>query len=306
MVYRSKYWFTCLLFSCFLFADNNSPYAVVLGVAQDGGVPHSGCTKTCCAESWDAPEKQVLVSCLGIVDPQTNEVWMIDATPDFPKQYHVLTQNGNYNLEGILLTHAHMGHYTGLMHLGREVMNAKSLPVYVMPGMKTFLESNGPWDQLVTLGQIDLKPMKNKSIQPLNERISIKPFLVPHRDEYSETVGYRVVGPSHSLVYIPDIDKWENWDRDIGEVILKNDYILIDGTFFGDGEIPNRSMEEIPHPFIIESMERFGNLSEKEKSKVHFIHLNHTNPALNNESGERKNMTLKGFKVSLRDEKFKL
>ena len=306
MVYRSKYWFTCLLFSCFLFADNSSPYAVVLGVAQDGGVPHSGCTKTCCGESWDDPEKQVLVSCLGIVDPQTNEVWMIDATPDFPKQYHVLTQNGNYNLKGILLTHAHIGHYTGLMHLGREVMGAKSLSVYVMPRMKTFLESNGPWDQLVTLGQIELKPMKNKSTQPLNERISIKPFLVPHRDEYSETVGYRVVGPSHSLVYIPDIDKWENWDRDIGEVILENDYILIDGTFFGDGEIPNRSMEEIPHPFIIESMERFNNLSEKEKSKIRFIHLNHTNPALNNESAERKSMTLKGLKVARRNEKFKL
>ena len=295
-----------LIMSNVFFSTEADPYVIVLGIAQDGGVPHAGCTKACCAERWDDPEKQVLVSCLGIVDPQTNEVWMIDATPDFPKQYHVLTQNGNCSLKGILLTHAHMGHYTGLMHLGREVMGAKSLPVYVMPGMKTFLESNGPWDQLVTLGQIELKPMKNKSIQPLNERISIKPFLVPHRDEYSETVGYKVVGPSHSLVYIPDIDKWENWDRDIGEVILENDYILIDGTFFGDGEIPNRSMEEIPHPFIIESMERFNNLSEKEKSKIRFIHLNHTNPALNNESAERKSMTLKGLKVARRNEKFKL
>ena len=295
-----------LIMSNILLSTEADPYVIVLGVAQDGGVPHAGCTKTCCAESWNDPEKQFRVSCLGIVDPQTNEVWMIDATPDFPKQYHVLTQNGNCSLKGILLTHAHIGHYTGLMHLGREVMGAKSLPVYVMPGMKTFLESNGPWDQLVTLGQIDLKPMKNKSIQPLNERISIKPFLVPHRDEYSETVGYKVVGPSHSLVYIPDIDKWENWDRDIGEVILENDYMLIDGTFFGAGEILNRSMEEIPHPFIIESMERFNNLSEKEKSKIRFIHLNHTNPALNNESAERKSMTLKGLKVARRNEKFKL
>ena len=294
------------MFSNPAFPAEDTPYVIVLGIAQDGGAPHAGCTKACCAERWDDPEKQFSASCLGIVDPQTNEVWMIDATPDFPKQYHVLTQNGNYNLEGILLTHAHMGHYTGLMHLGREVMGAKSLSVYVMPRMKTFLESNGPWDQLVTLGQIDLRSMRDKSTQPLNQRISVNPFLVPHRDEFSETVGYRVVGPSHSLVYIPDIDKWENWDRDIGEVILENDYILIDGTFFGDGEIPNRSMEEIPHPFIIESMERFNNLSEKEKSKIRFIHLNHTNPALNNESAERKSMTLKGLKVARRNEKFKL
>ena len=294
------------MFSNPVFSAEDTPYVIVLGIAQDGGAPHAGCTKACCAERWDDPEKQFIVSCLGIVDPQTNEVWMIDATPDFPKQYHVLTQNGKYTLKGILLTHAHIGHYTGLMHLGREVMGAKSIPVYAMPQMRTFLESNGPWDQLVSLDQIKLKLMENESPQALNDRLTVIPFQVPHRDEYSETVGYRVVGPSFSLVYIPDIDKWERWKKDINEVILENDYILIDGTFFGDGEIPNRSMEEIPHPFIIESMERFGNLSEKEKSKIHFIHLNHTNPALNNESIERKNIILKGFKVSLRDEKFKL
>ena len=295
-----------MMFSNPAFPAEDTPYVIVLGIAQDGGAPHAGCTRSCCAERWDNPEKQFSASCLGIVDPQTNEVWMIDATPDFPKQYHVLTQNGKYTLEGVLLTHAHIGHYTGLMHLGLEVMGTKSIPVYAMPQMRTFLESNGPWDQLVSLDQIKLKLLGNESPHALNDRLTVIPFQVPHRDEYSETVGYRVVGPSFSLVYIPDIDKWERWEKDINEVILENDYILIDGTFFGDGEIPNRSMEEIPHPFIIESMERFGNLSEKEKSKVHFIHLNHTNPALNNESGERKNMTLKGFKIARRNEKYTL
>jgi len=30
-----------------------------------------------------------------------------------------------------------MGHYTGLMHFGREVMGTNNLPVYAMPKMKT-------------------------------------------------------------------------------------------------------------------------------------------------------------------------
>ena len=139
-----------LIMSNILLSTELNPYVIVLGIAQDGGAPHAGCIKTCCAERWNNPEKRFRVSCLGIVDPKTNEVWMIDATPDFPKQYHVLTQNGNYNLKGILLTHAHIGHYTGLMHLGLEVMGTKSIPVYAMPQMRTFLESNGPWDQLVS------------------------------------------------------------------------------------------------------------------------------------------------------------
>ena len=118
MVNLTKYLITCVLFYCFLFADNNFPYVVVLGIAQDGGVPHAGCVKTCCSDKWGSSGKQFRVACLGIVDPKTKEVWMIDATPDFPQQLNELTQNGKYKLRGIFLTHAHIGHYTGLMQFG--------------------------------------------------------------------------------------------------------------------------------------------------------------------------------------------
>ena len=50
------------------------------------------------------------------------------------------------------------------------------------------------------------------------------------------------------LIFIPDIDKWDKWGKNIHKVIEDNDYVLIDGTFFGQGEIPNRNMAEIPHP----------------------------------------------------------
>ena len=133
---------------------NQSPYVIVLGIAQDGGVPHASCSKSCCINRWDKPEKKVMVTSLGIVDPNTNETWMIDATPDFPKQFELLTQNNQEKLKGIFLTHAHMGHYTGLMHFGREVMGTDKIPVYCMPRMGEFLKSNGPWSQLVKLENI--------------------------------------------------------------------------------------------------------------------------------------------------------
>ena len=43
-------------------------------------------------------------------------------------------------------------------------------------------------------------------------------------------------------------------------------------------------MADIPHPFIVESLRRFAPLPEKEREKVRFIHLNHTNPALDRRS----------------------
>jgi len=295
-----------LFFSACSQKVNQSPYVIVLGIAQDGGVPHASCSKSCCINRWDKPEKKVMVTSLGIVDPNTNETWMIDATPDFPKQFELLTQNNQEKLKGIFLTHAHMGHYTGLMHLGREVMGAKSIPVYAMPRMKKYLSSNGPWSQLVILDNIELNKLKNGKKVKLNKRMSITPFLVPHRDEYSETVGYKIQGPDKSLIFIPDIDKWEKWDKDIVNIASENDYALIDGSFYTANELPGRDMSEIPHPFIIESMAKFKSLSNNDKFKIHFIHLNHTNPALTNNSNAQNQIKNTGFNIAQRGQAFKL
>jgi len=295
-----------LFFSACSQKVNQSPYVIVLGIAQDGGVPHASCSKSCCINRWDKPEKKVMVTSLGIVDPNTNETWMIDATPDFPKQFELLTQNNQEKLKGIFLTHAHMGHYTGLMHLGREVMGAKSIPVYAMPRMKKYLSSNGPWSQLVILDNIELNKLKNGKKVKLNKRMSITPFLVPHRDEYSETVGYKIQGPDKSLIFIPDIDKWEKWDKDIVNIASENDYALIDGSFYTANELPGQDMSEIPHPFIIESMAKFKSLSNNDKFKIHFIHLNHTNPALTNNSNAQNQIKNTGFNIAQRGQAFKL
>jgi len=275
-----KYFFSFILFIGFPFSQD-SPYVVVLGIAQDGGSPHAGCEKRCCKELWTNGDKEK-VSCVGIVDPRSGKSWMIDATPDFPEQYRILTKEHDSELAGIFLTHAHMGHYTGLLHLGREVMGAKEIPVFAMPKMKKFLETNGPWNQLVQLNNIEIQPMKNDKEIKLANGLIIEPFLVPHRDEYSETVGYKIMGLKQSVLFIPDIDKWEKWDQEIFEVIQHIDIALLDGTFYSQDELPNRDMGEIPHPFIVESMETLYNLNSSNRNKVHFIHFNHSNPAIRN------------------------
>ena len=296
-----------LFFSIFLFSfkdKDNSPYVVVLGVAQDGGAPHASCEKTCCINKWNNPSLHNKVSSIGIVDPVSNEVWMIDATPDFAEQLHFLTSNNIRELKGIFLTHAHIGHYTGLMHLGREVMGAKSTVVNVMPKMESFLRNNGPWSQLVDLKNISLSRLIDSKKVYLNTRLSITPFKVPHRDEFSETVGYRIEGPSKSLVFIPDIDKWNKWQTDIIDIVENSDYSLLDGTFYDINELPGRDMSQIPHPFIVETMKIFKNSDKKDS--IFFIHLNHTNPALDNSSNEFQNIIDSGFNITQRGNKLNL
>ena len=147
-----------LLVSNFLFGNTKSkvPYVIVLGIAQDGGIPHTNCIKRCCKNEW-GKKKSEKVSCIGLIDPRSNQSWIFDSTPDFPEQHHIITYKHKTKLEGIFLTHAHIGHYSGLMYLGREVMGAKMIKVFVMPKMFSFLNDNGPWDQLIRLNNISLK-----------------------------------------------------------------------------------------------------------------------------------------------------
>ncbi len=291
-----------LLNACPVFSQKDlKPFFVVLGIAQDAGYPQAGCEKACCRLAWEQPARRRLVSCIAVIDPAAGEAWMLDATPDFSEQLHRLEHilpERKTRLAGIFLTHAHIGHYTGLMHLGREVMGTKSVPVYAMPRMGAFLKNNGPWSQLVSLKNIEICNLSADSAIILTERLRIKPVPVPHRDEFSETVGFKIEGPEKSLIFIPDIDKWERWEQDIRTVIRGVDYALLDGTFFQNGEIPGRDMSEIPHPFIVESMAQFGELPPEEKAKVHFIHFNHTNPVLLENSEARKSVEAGGFKIA--------
>ena len=236
------------------------------------------------------------------MDPHQNKAWIFDATPDFKEQLHVLQlqTNDSIQLAGIFLTHAHIGHYTGLMNLGREVEGSKDVPVYAMPRMKNFIENNGPWSLLVALNNIRLNEMENEHIIQLSEQLRVLPILVPHRDEFSETVGFKISYQNSSILFIPDIDKWEKWNRNIADEIKTVDYAFIDATFFSEDELHGKSMKEIPHPLVTESM----TLLDKTSSKVYFIHLNHTNPLLNGSSKEFSEVKQKGFHVAEQGRKY--
>ena len=298
--------FICLMISFITVAVCNGqatsqiqdPFVVVLGTLQDGGSPHMGCEKECC-KNPDASRKVVS---LGLIDPVSNKKFLLEASPDFVAQTRMLKaflpSSANTLPDGIFLTHAHMGHYAGLMFLGREAMNSKAVPVYAMPKMKSFLENNGPWSQLITLNNIQIKPLTEGNWENISPSLRVKPILVPHRDEFSETVGFIIEGPHKKLLFIPDIDKWEKWQTDILSLVKEVDHALIDGTFFSAAEVGNRNIAEIPHPLVEESMKLFDSLSAKEKEKIMFIHFNHTNPLLNEQSEEARLLKSKGFRIA--------
>jgi pyrroloquinoline quinone biosynthesis protein B len=225
---------------------------------------------------------------------------LIDCTPAFARQWSRLNtvSPAEWGLTGILLSHAHIGHYTGLMQLGREAWSTSELPVYVMPRMKTFLEMNAPWRHLIENSNITLREMQNGVPVNLSENIQVTPILVPHRDEYSETVGFRIISPDYNALYISDIDHWNSDELNIEAQIKISDVAWLDGTFYSKLELPHRNRENIPHPTIKESLKRFSALPNKDRKKIHFFHLNHSNPITDNNSPEALLVKQSGFQIA--------
>lgn len=251
------------------------PELHILGIAQDAGYPHVGCRRPCCLPAWADPSRRHLVSCLGLIDADRG--WLVDATPDLPDQLNALQAQGA-SLAGVLLTHGHIGHYTGLVYLGREGLGAHRVPVYVLPRMRRLLSDNAPWEQLLRLENITLRDVKPREPTRLSPSLSFTPLLVPHRAEYTETAGYIITGPRRRVLYVPDVDFW--WPG-IEALLETVDLALLDGTFFTAAEVPDRDPTEVPHPPIARSLERFSALPAEIRGRIRFIHLNHSNPALN-------------------------
>jgi pyrroloquinoline quinone biosynthesis protein B len=282
---------------------------IVLGTTQDAGFPHAGCQRTCCQEAWNDPSLRRHAACLALYNAKTHRAWLFDATPDLKFQLHMLnelTEGPAPELAGIFLTHAHIGHYTGLIHLGQEGIGTDKLPVYAMPRMQSFLSENGPWSQLIQKQNISLHPLTANQATELENGIQVTPLLVPHRDEFSETVGFRIASRQQAALFIPDIDKWDRWDREITTEINASDVAYLDGTFYDQHELPGRDMSTIPHPLITDSLDHFAPLPPEERNKIRFIHLNHTNPALQQSSTARQHIEDLGFHLAEEKETFPL
>ncbi|CAM9155991.1 unnamed protein product, partial [Phaeothamnion confervicola] len=232
--------------------------AVILGCAQDGGIPQAGCGCTRCTYARVTPEySDGRVACLGLIDEIDRTAFLIDATPDITVQlWDLQRQSGSsegLQLGGILLTHAHTGHYIGLLQLGKEGADARGVPVFCTESMAAFLQENLPWRLLVERGNIDLRIITPAVEFKLSSDISITAVSVPHRSEISDTVrsttgllnpatyhvsgcvfpcwmllyppGTQVayvvaVGPARrqKLLYCPDTDTWEDWDADVSDL----------------------------------------------------------------------------------------
>jgi len=301
-------------------AAPTGPVVVVLGTSQDGGVPQANCFTGYCARVRAGEVTAPRVASIGILDPTTGARFLVDATPDFVAQVGDLVsrpqQNGRPSsptgtlrleeeVQGILLTHAHMGHYTGLLQCGREAAATADLPVYASAAMVQLLRSNQPFKTLVDENRLDLREVGIGTPIELTASLSVVPFSVVHRAELTDTLGLFISGPSRSLLYVPDADRWNGWPVPFEDWLDRSDLALLDGTFYSAEELGHRWQGEVPHPPVVDTVELLSARARTEPA-VWFTHLNHTNPLWEKNSPQSAAVHAAGFGVAYRGQIWEL
>jgi pyrroloquinoline quinone biosynthesis protein B len=270
----------------------------VLGSAQDGGLPQLGSRGAASRRARRQPRHRRLAPSLAVV-AEDGHTLLVDVSPDVVQQETQLLDTPRYAgrpidappADAILLTHAHMGHYAGLVHFGREAAAARGVPCYVTDSMESFLCRHAPWEQLVRLGNLEPVAALPGRIE-MRAGLGVRAFAVPHRAEYTDTVGVSI---NETLLYVPDIDDWERWPA-AREEIGRHRICLLDGTFFDARELPERDRTEVPHPLVTDTVARFRDLARDRR--LILTHLNHTNPLGDAASPQACWVAAQGFEIA--------
>ena len=257
----------------------------ILGIAQDGGVPHAGCSCARCMSAHADPSLRRHPVACGVRGGD-GSLHLIEASRSLPDQMRLwaeaLGAEGVARPDSVSLTHIHLGHIDGLGQFGKEVMGCSEMPLFA---------SESVLDELS--GRSVLGPFSAATVQPMERfcpsegcGFEMEFVPVPHRDEHADTHAVVIRGSNRSVLFLPDHDDWDQTLHRHGAVSIRQwltdrevDIALLDGSFWDASELPGRDMSEIPHPPVSETLARLGERVEGD-TEVHFIHLNHSNPLL--------------------------
>jgi pyrroloquinoline quinone biosynthesis protein B len=282
-------------------------YALVLGSVQDAGFPQVGCYTDRCNDgrALQASGHGRFVSSLALVEPAAERFYLVDATPDITRQLDLIPEPAfraraaaRRPFDGIFLTHAHIGHYAGLAELGNEGMGMQRTPVYCTQAMADFLAANYPWRFLVEQGRVDLRPLALDRWHRIDPMLEVQLWKVPHRDEQSDTVGFLFRGPDATLLFIPDINAWSLWERSLAEAVAGVDVALLDGSFWSMDELPGRTVAEVPHPLMTQTMDLLQGVADQGETRIVLTHLNNSNPALDDGGPQQRAIARRGFTIA--------
>lgn len=256
----------------------------VVGNVQDGGIPHLGCDCDLCVKARNDPREAKYVESILLKEANDENTarYLVNATPDIRMQVQ-----WKY-LDGIFIPHEGLGHITGLQFFGQEGPDVSELSVFCCDDVENYMMKNDPYRFLIDRDNIQVHDFSDgEEIDIRGGSIESRQFHHPHLNH--DTTAYIIEGENKELFYLADITDFTD---EIVECVEEADIAIIDGTFWSEDEIGR--FEEVPHPPIRRSLDQFSDTD----TEIYFTHLNHTNPAIKEDSQERQELEKRGFNVA--------
>jgi pyrroloquinoline quinone biosynthesis protein B len=297
----------------------------VLGSAAGGGFPQWNCNcHNCVAVRSGAPGfKARTQSSLAVSRDGTNWV-LLNASPDLRQQLertpalHAGNKRGlrHSPIKAVVLTNGDVDHIIGLINL-RE---AQAFSVYGTRRVLDILKSNSVF-------QVLAEPLVPRIALPLDEPVAltgagtelgltIEAFAVPGKvalyledasagkdlgTQEGDTIGLRVTDTAAktSFFYIPGC---ATIDERLAKRLKGASVVFFDGTLFTDAEmieqgLLNKTSARMGHISMSGPAGSISAFSQLGVGRLIYVHINNSNPALDENSAARKSIEGAGWEV---------
>ena len=293
---------------------------IVLGSGAGGGFPQWNCNCPNCAglRAGTIKASPRTQSSLAVSDGSSN--WLlVNASPDLRAQLEACPSLQparavrDTAIAAVVIVDAQIDHSTGLMTL-RE--HTKRLPVYCTPSVHSDLTTGYPlltvlehycgvdWRPIDAIGgvPIEVPELAGIVIQPIPLPSEAPPYSPRrHRPAEDDTIGLVFIDTASGrrCLYAPGIGEWT--DRVVLEA-ERADCVLIDGTLWNDEELADRGAaqktgREMGHLAQSGAGGMLDRLAPLPGRKI-LIHINNTNPILDEDSPERARLAEIGVEVA--------
>jgi pyrroloquinoline quinone biosynthesis protein B len=306
----------------------------VLGSAAGGGFPQWNCSCSNCSSlrggSVDArPRTQAQVA----VSSGPLNWFLLNASPDLRQQIlatpelSVTSSSPGSPISTILLTSADVDCVMGLLHLREfhplhiySTLSVRRILTEENSLFRVLTRSNPPvrWDTLALDRLIPLVPPSSLGAKdglfckavPLQGGFpdyvsdSLKGSFPPEE----AVIGLQLVHKEKRFFYAPSVPGvGDDWQRSVDE----SDLALLDGTFWKDDELiqakrSRRTAREMGHLPLWGERGMLKRTFRLGKTKRVLIHINNTNPVLNEESPEHRAVRDAGWEIAYDGMEFNL
>lgn len=292
----------------------------VMGSGAGGGFPQWNCNCNNCKGVREGTVKATRRTQSSIAISSDGVDWILfNASPDIKKQMddfpalQPAREVRDTAIKAILITDAQIDHVTGLLTL-RE--HNKPWDIYCTEAVHDDLTTGFPvfnilghfrginWHEIKTDLESFIIPAAPGLIFTAVPLKSEAPPYSPHRHNTvpGDNVGIRVedTRTGKNVFYAPGLGVVEDH---VLEFMRNADVVLVDGTVWTDDEmskegISDKRAQEMGHINQSEDGGTISFLNSMERPRKILIHINNTNPILNEESAERQVLNNAGIELA--------